>query len=140
MIRNEKGNRRSSCNSTLRVIRARRRRGLVYTFLEAVSIAEVEKNRPAIALRSFTAAERAELSGRRAQTMAGFLALKRALVRLASSVYGDASLCEKDFVLAHRANGAPHCLRVPPACAGVRVSVSHTRDWAYGLAAVQETR
>ena len=111
--------------------------GRVFSFLEAVSIAEVEKDRAAIEQRSFTRAERAELSGKRAQTAAGFLALKRALVRLASSVSGDAPLCEKDFVLTHDKNGAPRCAAIPPACAGARISVSHTREWAYGLAAYQ---
>ena len=116
--------------------------GEVRSFLAAVAIADVKKDREAIALQSFSATELAELANRRAQTMAGFLALKRALLLCLFSLRIEAT--EKELLIGHEAGGAP-CWTPSPELAqraGARLpklylSVSHTREWAYGLVAWQ---
>lgn len=107
--------------------------------LEVVSIAEVERERDALGARCFGDEELLALSKRRAQTTAGFLAAKRALVRLFAEP-GRPPLGEKDFVLTHKPSGAPHLASLPPALQAlgrVRVSISHTRAYAYGLAVLE---
>ena len=117
--------------------------GDIHSFLEIVSIAEVERDRSAIASQCFSEGEMAELASRRTQTMAGFLALKKALAGLFSSAAGGAGFSERDFILSHDENGAPRLVSCPELPGGrgalkVHLSISHTREWAYGLAAYQE--
>ena len=112
----------------------------VCSALESVSIAEVEHQRDELAARFFGAEEFAAIAGRRAQTTAGFLAAKRALVRLFAEGAGKPRFEERDFRLTHEPNGAPRVASLP---AGVqaegklRISISHTRDFAYALAVLE---
>lgn len=117
---------------------------VIHSRLERLSIAEVERDRAALEERFLDAAERAELQGRRAQSVAGFLALKRALAQLVAGLPGAGAPTERDFLLTHHPNGALRCtlsaellrrLGTPPR---LHLSVSHTRDWAYGLAVREE--
>ena len=119
---------------------------IVRSSLAKVSIAEVERSRSKFEAQAFGEAERAELRGRRAQTVAGFLALKRALSALFEGMSGGTALTERDIVLTHRENGAPSWAPSPVWLARrlkplpvVQVSVSHTREWAYALAVCVES-
>ena len=114
--------------------------GEVRLFMESVAIAAVTADREKIAAADFTPGELAAIAGRRVQTMAGFLALKKALVALYGTVAPAIPCRPIDFVLAHRASGAPYLAFAPPIPGDplLAVSVSHTRGWAYGLAALQD--
>lgn len=117
-------------------------RGLrIHSALEVLSIEEVERERDELAIRHFSPEESAEIAGRRAQTTAGFLAAKRALVRLFAQVDGRETFHERDFVLTHHTNGAPRIVSLPGDSVpgeAVYVSISHTRRFAYGLAVMEE--
>ena len=104
--------------------------------LETIQVAEVEAGRGRIEAEHFSPAEIAALGSRRAQSVAGALALKRALARLLADT-GGAPAAPRDFELGHHPSGAPLLLAAPAgvALASVFVSISHTRQWAYGLAA-----
>ena len=84
----------------------------------------------------FSPAEVAAFGKRSAQSVAGALALKRALVRIWADA-GEAHTAPRDFELGHLSSGAPRLVAAPAgvALADVFVSISHTRQWAYGLAA-----
>lgn len=114
--------------------------GEVRLFLESVAVAEVAADRERIAAADFTAAEIAAIAGRRVQTLAGFVALKKALVALYRDAAPSLPCRPVDFVLAHRESGAPYLAFAPPLPGGAppAVSISHTRGWAYGLAVLTE--
>jgi len=103
--------------------------------LETLQVAAVEAGRGRIEEEHFSPAEIAALGGRRAQSVAGALALKRALVRLWAAA--STAAAPRDFELGHHASGAPRLVAAPAgvALADVFISISHTRQWAYGLAA-----
>lgn len=107
------------------------------TRIESVAVAAVEADRRRVEEQDFSPEEIADLGRRRVQSLAGFLALKRALAGLCIEA-GAASAQPRDFVLGHRANGAPRLLDDPAGLVPgkVLVSVSHTRRWAYALAAL----
>ncbi len=111
------------------------RAGIPASFLETLQVATVEAARRQIEEEHFSPAEIAAFGKRRAQSVAGALALKRALVRLWAGA--GAAAAPRDFELGHHASGAPRLVAAPPgvALADVFVSISHTRQWAYGLAA-----
>jgi phosphopantetheinyl transferase (holo-ACP synthase) len=100
-----------------------------------VSIADTSADRARIEDACFTPAELDELRGRAVQSLAGWLALKRALVELAVRL-GRPAPAERDFVLSRAPSGAPRLVPGHPlADAGdPLVSISHTRAWAYALA------
>lgn len=112
--------------------------GEVRLFLESVAVARVAADRERIAAAAFTAAEIAAIDGRRVQTLAGLFALKKALVALYRHAAPAVPCQPVDFVLAHRESGAPYLAFAPPLPGGAppAVSISHTRGWAYGLAAL----
>jgi phosphopantetheinyl transferase (holo-ACP synthase) len=119
----------------------------VLSFMEIVVMDEVTKNGPAVLLECFSDEEKEALSSRAAQTTAGFLALKRALVRMAARLTGRESLREKDFVLAHDEKGAPRILSMPGSAEldpasfleNLKVSITHTKKHACAVAVYQET-
>ncbi len=106
--------------------------------LETLQVATVEAERRRIEGEHFSAREIADLGGRRVQSVAGFLALKRALARLWAAEGGVASVEPRDFELGHHASGAPRIVAAPEgvALSDAFVSITHTRQWAYALAAV----
>lgn len=117
----------------------------VRTVVEVVAIDDVERNRSALEAECFAEREVLELSGRRIQSTAGFLAVKRALVRLLGCAGNSRGPAERSFVLGHVRSGALRVVDAPALSDGpadirdaLRVSVSHTRQFAYGLAAVEE--
>lgn len=86
--------------------------------------------------RYFQDQEAAVLEGAPLTTWAGRMALKEALVRLGESLGGS---CDpRDFRIVRAPNGAPRLIVEgqgdPNLWAGVRVSISHSRDTACGLA------
>jgi phosphopantetheinyl transferase (holo-ACP synthase) len=112
--------------------------GFPASYLETLQVAAVESGRRRIEEEHFSPEEVAAFGKRRAQSVAGALALKRALVRLwAAAGAATAAAAPRDFELGHHASGAPRLVAAPEgvALADVFVSISHTRQWAYGLAA-----
>jgi phosphopantetheinyl transferase (holo-ACP synthase) len=101
--------------------------------LETLAIADLEAERATIEARDFTPAEIAGLGRRRVQSLAGSLALKRALVALWSKA-GFGTAAPREIEIAHRPSGAPCVAAAPPGLPAALVSIAHTRDWAYGLA------
>lgn len=114
--------------------------GFPASYLETLPVAAVEAGRRQIEEEHFSPAEVAAFGKRRAQSVAGALALKRALIRLWAAAGAAAE--PRDFELGHHASGAPRLNAAPAgvALADVFVSISHTRNWAYGLAAIGERR
>jgi phosphopantetheinyl transferase (holo-ACP synthase) len=105
--------------------------------LESLQVATVEAGRRRIEEEHFSPREIADLGSRRVQSLAGFLALKRALVRLWAAAGASAAAEPRDFELGHHTSGAPRVVAAPQGVelADVFVSIAHTRKWAYGLAA-----
>jgi len=112
------------------------RDGFPSSYLETLQVAAVEAGRGRIEEEHFSPAEVAAFGKRRAQSVAGALALKRALVRLWAAA-GATPAAPRDFELGHHASGAPRLVAAPAGVGleNVSVSISHTRQWAYGLAA-----
>jgi phosphopantetheinyl transferase (holo-ACP synthase) len=111
----------------------------VYSSLERVPIQEVEADWERIGHESFTEEEKTALDSKRAQTRAGFLAVKKALVALYSDRRERGPFREKEFVLSHNEKGAPELVRSQVADGSTPfISISHTREQAYGIAVLQE--
>jgi phosphopantetheinyl transferase (holo-ACP synthase) len=85
-------------------------------------------------------AEAAELAPRHPRTTAGFLAVKDALCELYGELAPTLAVARRDFVLGHDERGAPIVVAAPPLEAALSISISHTRDHAYGLAVADEVR
>jgi phosphopantetheinyl transferase (holo-ACP synthase) len=105
--------------------------------LASLAIAEVEAERDAIEARDFSPEEIADLGRRRVQSLAGSLALKRALIALWGEA-GFAPVAPRDIELAHRDSGAPQVVAAPRGLPAALVSIAHTRAWAYGLAVLPQ--
>ncbi|HEY5997766.1 MAG TPA: 4'-phosphopantetheinyl transferase superfamily protein [bacterium] len=103
--------------------------------LKSLAVAAAARGRAQIEARHFSPAELADLGERSVQSVAGFLALKSALVVLWADA-GAPLPVPRDFELRHQPGGAPVVVSAPPGPGGVHVSISHTRAWAYGLAAL----
>ena len=94
----------------------------------------------------FTDDERHAAAGRRAQSLAGICAVKRALRTLCGSLCPGRTFKEKSFTIGHKDNGAPIVSGFPDFTANNRtytgehfsISISHTRTTAYGMAVVEE--
>jgi phosphopantetheinyl transferase (holo-ACP synthase) len=104
--------------------------------LKSLAVASAASGRALIEKRHFSPAEIAELGERPVQSLAGFLALKSALVALWADAGVATPAAPRDFEISHHPGGAPRIASAPPGPAGVFVSISHTRTWAYGLAAL----
>jgi phosphopantetheinyl transferase (holo-ACP synthase) len=114
--------------------------GRVHAALELLPLDEAERDRTTLAARHLTPEEAAEVAPRRLQTLAGFVAVKRALCSLFSRLPDTTAPRATDFVLTHRPSGAPCLTRSPAHPAGrTFVSLSHTHTCAYGLAVFQES-
>lgn len=120
--------------------RSARRGGFAASHLETLQVAAVAAERERIEAEHFASREIVDLGTRRVQSLAGALALKRALVGVWSAA--GAVTAPRDFELGHRDNGAPRLLAAPAGVAleDVLVSISHTRQWAYGLATTAPER
>jgi phosphopantetheinyl transferase (holo-ACP synthase) len=123
-----------------------KRNEVISSFLEIVALDEVKAQWGSISKTWFHQSEIDELSSRPFQSAAGMVALKRALVRLGASRRQAPGLTEKDFTLSHDESGAPRLDAAPAAAfAGtsggflkIRLSLSHTRKFACGLAVLAE--
>lgn len=107
------------------------------TRLASFAIADIEARRDEVAAAQFSPEEIAGLGKRRIQSLAGALALKEALAELWREA-GLGSPAAREFVVGHLASGAPVLIALPGGIAPERVavSISHTRAFAYGLAAL----
>jgi phosphopantetheinyl transferase (holo-ACP synthase) len=114
----------------------------VHLFAEIVAVEDVRDDRAAWLSQE----EELGLAGKPAMSAAGFVALKRAILRLLLHVAPDLKLGAKDIVLGHAGNGAPVILStpsIPGRCAAAlarrtRVSISHTKTHGCGLAVLEE--
>jgi len=116
---------------------------IVSSVVEMVNIAEVWENRRAILDSSFDQAEEEELAERHIRSTAGVLALKKAirtLIHLKTGHY----LHEKNLLISRLPTGGPILKSVanPPKLSSFEwrklfLSISHSRQTAYGLAVYQ---
>ena len=108
--------------------------------LARVSLSEVARDRAGILGESFDASERADLEDQPDRSVAGRLALKRALVDLWGILAPGVPAASRDFVLYRQASGAPGLRSAPGSVAAstLRVSISHSPDLAVGLAVGSE--
>jgi phosphopantetheinyl transferase (holo-ACP synthase) len=105
------------------------------SYLESLQVAAAEAERRRIETEHFSPGELAGFGSRRVQSLAGALALKRALAKLWAAA--GVAAAPRDFELGHHVSGAPRLVAAPDGVriADVFISISHTRQWAYGLAA-----
>lgn len=117
----------------------------VTSMVEMVDIDEVKNNRRAILDSCFNPEEQNELARRHVRSTAGVLALKQALCSLVYQMTGQA-LIKKDFLISRLATGRPVLKSMPAHLSSssfryrnLFLSISHSRQTAYGLAVYQET-
>ncbi len=121
--------------------------GQIVTYLEVVEIDPLRKRREEVLFSSFSKRERDEYAGRSMQSLAGAVALKRAVLCYLGDEAHSPALSERDIELGHSEKGAPRIVTLSglPAKQAAKtidrlhISVSHTRTQAYGLVVVQET-
>ncbi len=102
-----------------------------------IPLADVAADREGLIRAAFALAEIEWAEQVPARTLAGRLAAKRALNDLAGR--GDHDLCA--WGIAAEPDGAPRVVRVPQGCDGDwRVSISHSRTTAWGLATLGELK
>jgi hypothetical protein len=107
--------------------------------LATVPIAAAAAHRAELLASHFSPVEAAALGRRPPGTTAGFLAVKAALCELYQGLEPPRAVSALDFVLGHDGRGAPVLLAAPPLPGRVlTISLSHTRDRAYGLAVADE--
>jgi phosphopantetheinyl transferase (holo-ACP synthase) len=111
------------------------RKQLIRSILVSLDIEEVQRNRDALLDTHFSPEERAELAARHIRSTAGRLALKRAVLGLLPD---RPQLTEKDIVLKRLPNCPPLLVSVLDPPGNLFLSISHTRNTAYGLAVLQE--
>jgi phosphopantetheinyl transferase (holo-ACP synthase) len=112
---------------------------------QSLAIATVAAERAELEAEHFSPRERDELAGRHVQSLAGRLALKRALCQLLAPEQPGVALAPRDFVIMGSPTGAPvlgplpATLRdVPEARRGrLFVSITHSKAQAVGLAVQQ---
>lgn len=112
---------------------------------ESLTITTVAAKRAELEAAHFSPLERAELAGRHVQSVAGRLALKRALCRLLAPAEAGVTLEPRDFVITDSPTGAPALGPLPPTLLDAPeaqrgrlfVSIAHSKAHAVGLA-VQE--
>jgi phosphopantetheinyl transferase (holo-ACP synthase) len=119
---------------------------MIRSVIHTVPIGECDDNRKSVLADFFTPEEAREMRDRPEQSVAGVLAAKRALVSLCAAIDTKRLFDEKSFVILHKNNGAPSIIKIPAVSSGGRVltkdnffiSITHNRNDACGLAAVQE--
>lgn len=116
----------------------------VTSFLEIVPLAGVKRARSGIMRRNFSPTETDRLKNVPLQSIAGMLALKKAVAKMAADVCG-VRMSGKEFVLSNDKNGAPRLVALPaksgvgmPDKKDIRISISHSKTHAYGLAVLQQ--
>lgn len=110
--------------------------------IETIAIAEVARDRGTLEAEHFSPAEQAALGSRPVQSLAGRLALKRALCQLLGAECSRGQLEPRDFIIGETPGGAPALGPLPTALSSgtasplgrLFVSISHTKMQAVGLA------
>jgi phosphopantetheinyl transferase (holo-ACP synthase) len=108
-------------------------------------ISELAAAREATAAACLGVGERARLAGAPVRRLAGVIAAKRAVLQLVRQPDepGSGGFGERDVQVGHDPDGAPRLDAVPLplqaalARQGVRISISHTGDHAFGLAVLE---
>ncbi|HOE67995.1 MAG TPA: hypothetical protein PLO62_15860 [Candidatus Hydrogenedentes bacterium] len=119
--------------------------GRIYSQVERIAVPDVASRRNSIETQCLTETEIEATANRHVQTVAGFVAVKRALCGVCARL-GLGEWSERDFVLTHTANGAPRIAACPKRLCdengapmpGLYISIAHTKQHAYGLAVYQE--
>lgn len=106
------------------------------TALEILSLQQFEKSGMSGSEKILTDQERFELSGKHIQSVAGFCAVKRALLQLCA----DERVGPHEFILSHGEQGEPCIVKGPVGIdiSDIRISISHTKQAAYGIAVMQK--
>lgn len=111
----------------------------IQSLVQAVPIAGIKDRFTETLEHFFSPEEKKFLITRPVQTTAGFVALKQALCLFTEELFSQ-PLAPHDITIRHLANGAPAITALPPELtdSGLRqenlfISISHTRDHAYGL-------
>ncbi len=115
--------------------------------IQDVSIESCFKNHDEYMEQFFTAEEQKDLHERPEQSVAGILAVKRALILLCSTLHSEGTFTEKSFTITRNSNGAPEIVSFPDFSVDGRhyskeifsISISHNRTNAFGLVALQES-
>jgi phosphopantetheinyl transferase (holo-ACP synthase) len=115
----------------------------VRSYLAMVPVAHAKRYRSRWLRRYFTLAEARDLTTRPAQSLAGAVALKRAVKRLIRELAPRRRIGELSIGVGHARDGAPALTRVPAVgtrsgralLAALHVSVTHTARNAYGVVA-----
>jgi hypothetical protein len=109
----------------------------VRTSLVLVRVEEVARDRAGVLARDFVDDERASLAGRPDRSVAGRLAVKRALCELWTSLAPGTAVAGRDFVLSCEASEAPRLLDAPGPVPtpSIRISIAHSPRLAAGMAA-----
>ena len=118
----------------------------VTSFLEIVPLAGVRRARSDIMWRNFSSKETDRLNNAPLQSIAGMIALKKALAKMAAAVCG-VRMSGKEIVLSNDKNGVPRLVALPaksgagmPDKKDIRISISHSKTHAYGLAVLQQRK
>jgi phosphopantetheinyl transferase (holo-ACP synthase) len=120
----------------------------IRAFLEVISIDDVRAHLDACLAQDFNEAEKRYRENRPLQSVAGCLALKRALCRAAVDCFGLYRIHERDFTIETPKNDAPRLARIDTEDTAVAramqdaafVSISHSRTTAAGLAVIRDRR
>ncbi|HMD67333.1 MAG TPA: hypothetical protein VKF42_00545 [Chitinivibrionales bacterium] len=114
----------------------------VLSFLEIVPLAYVKKSKTQQIRMSFPSKEVSRLSAFPLRTVAGMIAVKKAVATLAAAVYG-VRMSLREISLTHSSIGIPRLLPLSPrvrsripAWQSIQISISHTATHAFGLAAI----
>ncbi len=118
----------------------------IYSITEQVSIDTFKHEFTTLRDSCFNDEELQELEERPLQSKAGVYAIKKALVNLYKTLLKAEQVTEKMFIISHKKNGAPRIKKAPNipkslnrfSKKNIHISISHNRDHAYGLAAIQE--
>ncbi|MCP4199154.1 MAG: hypothetical protein GY762_18575 [Proteobacteria bacterium] len=110
----------------------------VWSCLEAVSIKDTAGNIEAVLKATFTKREIEKIQDGKVETICGNLAVKRAVKKVITTG-GVSGLVEQAIEIGRRKNGAVAVLVHGNDLThnALRVSISHTKDTAYGLAVYQ---
>jgi phosphopantetheinyl transferase (holo-ACP synthase) len=119
-------------------------RSLMESFIETISISEVEAHLSDMLAECFHPSEQSAWQHKPAQSIAGRIALKAAMCALAKKHFPGLCLAQKDIIIEAASDGAPRIARIfseDEASAAllkseVFVSISHSRTKAAGMACI----
>jgi phosphopantetheinyl transferase (holo-ACP synthase) len=117
----------------------------VVSFVETISIADVEARCAELLACHFTRREQASLKTKPIRSVAGQLALKTAVCRLVDELLNAGSTEPRSIEVHRDENGAPNITKASTPNRGINeiienelfVSISHSRDTAVGLAVLE---